>query len=1421
MIEATCAACGTLNRVAEANVPVGAKFVTCAGCKARVSIGGPTISSLPPPIPRPPQAKPAESIPLPAKPAEVIDLADLPAPKRNSALGPLPATPAAKGPGSGKLPPPRSGLAAALDPELPAPKTRTSVPPSLELDELPAGAVPASVPAGLMSNDGGIDLPAPKSATRRMPELAAKPDVVDLPAPKARGMVDLPAPKLASKKTLADVAPPPAKPAIVDLPAPKRGPMIPDLPAPPRVEPQARNAELPAPGGFFDDLPQPNAAGAELPAPKGFFDDLPAPSAGRAGTELPAPKGFFDDLPQPAAAAPRGATELAPKGFFDDLPQPATAPSVGTDLAPKGFFDDLPRPAPEHARGGTDLPAPKGFFEDLPQVKSNPSGGTDVPAPKGYFDDIPGLPNTSKPEVPAPKGYFENVPGLPHTQKPEVPAPKGFFDDVPGLPRTQKPEVPAPKGFFENVPGLPNTSKPEVPAPKGFFDDLPQSKKPAGFAELPLPPPRPTQDNLQLDGPELDLIAPEPASQGFDELDLSAPSHAPRSQLIPVTTSEPAAARFGEPRFGSSPIPVAREGGLELELEQPAAMPKARPVARAAGPAQKPLFEEADVTQAKAKRKQRLLGGVLAAALLGGGGFFYYQHHAAQVAREESIAQQLQIARKSYTADDAKHWQRAANAARQVVELDPRNAEALGIGAETLLASALSDGTGAPGKLAQARKMLDDANEAGITSPQLTRARALAGLAAKQPDGAIAQLTPLVNQAPKDGALALYLGWALAAKGDTAGAIKAFDTATATPSTKLAALYGRGNARLALADLEGARADFAAVLEIDKDHIAAQVGLAAAEPPSAAEQQEADLLAILARKDIGGADPRAVALAWSRAGEAASRAGRYDVARDRFKKALAAAPADLSATTGLAEVELRDGKLPAAAELAAQALALSKDDVPAQLVQSELEVAEHKLPLAAQRLAAVAAHPTPLAPLDQARLQLITGRLLEAQGKDDEAIDAYVAGAKAARDLDLAPMMAAVDKLAVMILAADSAKNTARADELRGRSDQLLGELATQAEHDPKLALRLGQAYLQSGAADKAEPWLRKAVAALPTDAEAKFQLGRALLKSNKTDDALETLKAAMAADPSRADIGVALARAYEAAGRDSEAGALYGKLLTAKDPSLELHSRAGRFYARTGALDKAGAQGVAIVAIDPDNAAGLYLKGEGLLAAGKAVDAKQAFQRASEVDHDPQYYDALGRAAEALAQGGDRELQDLALRSYQTAAEGAPQMFNPLAGQGRLYVARHEAAKAVPPLLAAAKLDAKSAEVMYLIGASYQELQQAATALQWLEAAARLAPDARTYWKIGQIDRDTNQGAAAGGALANATRLAAEAEKRTGKPVPWLTDALYLRGRVALDLHDEATARDAWQLYVARNPPPSAQLSEVKQQLATTLRGR
>src|SRR5512140_3506943 len=129
MIEATCPACGTRNRVPDASVHAGARFLTCVECKARVAIPLPTspgtLPKLPPALP--PLAPTA--VPPTTRPISNVDFADLPAPKRPTSLGIGPPQPASRTSTASKLPL-HTGLTQPLghelDPELPAPKiTRT------------------------------------------------------------------------------------------------------------------------------------------------------------------------------------------------------------------------------------------------------------------------------------------------------------------------------------------------------------------------------------------------------------------------------------------------------------------------------------------------------------------------------------------------------------------------------------------------------------------------------------------------------------------------------------------------------------------------------------------------------------------------------------------------------------------------------------------------------------------------------------------------------------------------------------------------------------------------------------------------------------------------------------------------------------------------------------------------------------------------------------------------------------------------------------------------------------------------------------------------------------------------------------------------------------------------------------------------
>ncbi|MGE3454171.1 MAG: tetratricopeptide repeat protein, partial [Kofleriaceae bacterium] len=878
MIEATCSACGTLNRVAESDVPAGTKFVNCSSCMSKVALPGKPTSTgplpikppagmlpkvapplKPPAVPKPPpvpsRVTPVAGSPIAPKPpatpaipaiaapppapvapaAPAFDLADLPAPKRASPLGAEVSKPA-----------PKSGLASALDADPRGAKRGGGV---LDLDAL----------------SGGADLPAPKSPSggRAPSPLADAP----VPVPGGSSIVDLPAPKSADP---------------------------PDLPAP----------RGPGPVGIID-----------LPAPKG-----PGPAPGPESLNS-----LFDDLtltPKKSKPAERGDDGLAPKGFFDDLPAPAAAKAKpaerpSEDIAPKGFFDDLPtsKAPPVAARSkpaerASDEVAPKGFFDDLPQPAAKlgkPQPTSDEVAPKGFFDDLP---------QPAAKL------GKPQPTSDEV-APKGFFDDLPQPSSSAKSEparAAAPQGFFEQLPQPRAKSSPAAPEPSTTMDlasELPSLELESSTVSIGDSPPRPDEPALP---PSMGLAQPAGSakpSESFDDLDLSKPSGSPVRFDPPKQKSATAA-----PAKPMRSLASAKPGDApSLEVEGGASAAEL-----AARPAEKPDLKAKQEERAKAKadaeaaknarRKQIKIVSIATAGVLalGAGGFVFYQRHAAAEERAAQISLKLHDARKQMTDPDT--WSRAASSANDVVGLDASNAEALGIAAEASFATGLSNGKGADARFAKGRTLITDALKVGAGGQALLRAQALSSIAANQPAQAVPKLGELIKQSPTDGTLDLYLGWAHAAAGDQAAAIKAFDqAATKSPAIKSLAMLERARAKLALGDIAGASADFTAVLAAEPENIAAMVGLASTLPRSQSQQQESDLLAILARKDIASADPRVVAQAWSLTGELARLSSRLDVARERNRKSLEAMPNDHAATTRMAEVELSAGKLDAATKL--------------------------------------------------------------------------------------------------------------------------------------------------------------------------------------------------------------------------------------------------------------------------------------------------------------------------------------------------------------------------------------------------------------------------------------------------------------------------------------------------------------------------
>ncbi len=1281
-------------------------------------------------------------------------------------LADLPAPKRAGGLGDApKPPPPRSALD---DAELPAPKGAkpTAAPSALDLDDL--------MPPSKSSEAGLADLPTPKprgSALGDAPASRPAPSALaDLPAPKAKpsALADLPAPK-AKPSALADLPAPKSKPGLTDLPAPKGKPGaldLDDLPAPKSMGGRPLAASMPSLDDDLD-LPAPAAHGGgygNLPMPKpGANNDLPMPKPG-ANNDLPAPKGFFDDLPQPAKKG-SNIDLPAPKGFFDDLPQPALSGSKPELPAPKSFFDDLPQPTKSPAPGA---PASGGgFFDDLPQPSKSAKGG-------GLFDDL------------APAGGKQGGPDA-----------ISFGNDI------------------ELSPGL--------------GGDRP----------------------LELDGgggPELDLGLPMGDSTDFTELDLSEPSAKSGKQLAAEAAAMPtepgSPIKIKTPKAGGKQTPIAisvpkKDAGpvdLKLDLADDPHDGKAAAAATAGGKTAKRKGKSAEETAedkaAKRKRSRIVLASLLGLSLLGAGGFYFYKKHTAEQARQDTISEQLAIAKKALGDANANHWTRAFAAAEEVLAIEPNHVPALGVAAEAAIAGALDNGINYDARIKTGRNRAQQGIGVGKTSTELERAKAVMAIAAGQADRSVPMLQQLIAADPKSGWLQLYMGWALLAKGDAPAAQTAFEQAVALDAaTKLPALYGHGQAKLLKADIEGARVDFATVLEMPdgKKHIGAQVGLAATLPPQQSAQREADLMAILnlPEAELAKADPRAVGRAWVLAGDVARTSGRYDIARERYRKAIAITALDVSALNGLAAVELREGKIQIARDLLQKALAANPNDAESQLLDASADIAEGKLPEADTKLAKLFERQPPLPPLQLARLHVAKGRLLETQGKDEEAIAEYSKGAKLAGDLDLTPTMAAVTKLTAL---AKKAPDEASAMGYRDRAAELLAALAEKAKEDGEVAMTLGVAYLQAGDATKAEVVLRRAVAMREKDPESRLQLARALVALNRTDEAVASLKEALAIDPKRGDVSLELARTYQNAGRHTEAMAAYDKLLTEENVPVIVRMLAGRYFASRGEFAKAAAQAEPILKVEPQNAGGLYLKGEGLILTKNWDDARKALTRASDLDiTDAQALDALGRAFEGSHTDTD-ELKYIegARHAYHRATKADPKMFHPYLGLGRSYVRKGDWNEALQALTVASGLDKTNSEVMYNMGLAYYGLRTTPgpykkTAAQWFESALKNKPEmsledrAEANYKLGDLYFEQNKPGDAARAFDAATRTGEEVEKQTGRAPEWLTETFYRLGQVYEGQNDKANQKRAWTRFVDRKPKPSDRVKAAEYWLNTT----
>ncbi|HEX2573035.1 MAG TPA: tetratricopeptide repeat protein [Polyangia bacterium] len=651
---------------------------------------------------------------------------------------------------------------------------------------------------------------------------------------------------------------------------------------------------------------------------------------------------------------------------------------------------------------------------------------------------------------------------------------------------------------------------------------------------------------------------------------------------------------------------------------------------------------------------------------------------------------------------------------------DPQGDAARGLLAQAHLTLALLG----PGKEAEALAVRQA--QAVLASPgpgtqdardsmEVRKARALELLFAEKLDEAAKILQALRDEAPRDPAVRVHLGWADLAIPDLKAAQAEFNQALALEPARADALLGLGQARGRLGDFQGARAAYQSVLRQHPHHPGAEIGLLSlSEPDPAPVARRLD--ALQARP--GSADRPAALLseAWAMVGRRALGEGRTDEAEGYFRRALQVDARSVEGTVGLAQALVQSGMMGAAQALPLLegVLARRPRHLGAQLVLVEAAIRTGHLDAAQKALHQAAA----LAP-DLPALRLWRGRLTELRkgpGADERAGRDYQAAIDGASHLTpaylaLAQLWRRMGRVA--------------------QGEALLAEIERRAAGDSALADELGRGYLMMGETRRAEALFRKASEGTPGRIGPRLHLAEALVLLQRLDEAVQVLDELGHTDPMLPGLAARRAELAMQRHRFDEAATHYAQALDSSlgAPSLSLRIAAGEIFLKVGKLEAARDAFQDALKDDEHSALAQLGLAQTDLALGRFADAIPEAQRAAALGAGPRAHLLAAQAGERLGH------RDQALADYQAAMDASSIGIDARMGRARLQLRRGAAKESIADLSYVLKHEPQRIEAQLLLGDAYEALGQRSRAYAAYQLAVRRdVRNAEAAFKLGRL---------------------------------------------------------------------------------------
>ena len=501
---------------------------------------------------------------------------------------------------------------------------------------------------------------------------------------------------------------------------------------------------------------------------------------------------------------------------------------------------------------------------------------------------------------------------------------------------------------------------------------------------------------------------------------------------------------------------------------------------------------------------------------------------------------------------------------------------------------------------------------------------------------------------------------------------------------------------------------------------------------------------------------------------------------------------------GLAKILSHRGKNGQAIDKLDQVLSLNEGHIESRLTLAEVFYEQNDISDSVSELGVLFDKKPPVTNTETlTRMHLLRGHLFaSAKNEGKLAEESYLEAIKLAGENDLRPTLALTDLYASQGRAAEA--------------EPLLKPVQNAAMTNPALAVSLGVAYMKTKNLKDATFFFEKATALRPDDADAKALLGKAYFASGNAKGAIDQLESAMKVSNNREDIGLELASVYDQLGRYEDAEKVYDSLLEKPTPSDAVHSLAGRFYTRRGHTEKARTLGEKLLEKNPNNPAGLFLKGESFFTEANYAEARDLFVEATISDPQPQFLEAAGRAS---AKVND---YDAALKYFDKAIHKDPEYLKPRIARASLQISRKDYSNALAQIEEAMEVGEKLtntpevkkglSKLTAMKGLCLLETRDFQGSVKILKRAIAKNPTySPSHYYLAKAYSNLNKQREAANAFGKATSMT------DSDSMPWYGEALRLMGYAHREAGNRRGAISAFEKYLTQSTEDTPQVMEVR----------